>query len=146
MDRYLEFVLNHYLLTLALAVVTFLLIQDFIETALRKFELISPLSAVTKMNTVDTVVVDVREESEFIKSHIENALNIPLGKLDDRLKQLDNAKDKPIIVVCQTGTRSTPACRTLSKNGFEHVYSLTGGMQSWEENKLPIKSTAKDKS
>lgn len=146
MDRYLEFILNHYLLSLALAVVTFLLIQDFIETALRNFEVISPVLAVTKMNSDDTVVLDVRDEHEFIKGHIENALNIPLGKLDGRFDQLNHAKDKPIIVVCQTGTRSTPACRALTKNGFKQVFSLTGGMQSWEDNKLPIKVTAKDKS
>ena len=146
MDRYLEFVLNHYMLSLAFAVVTFLLIQDFIETALRKFKVISPILAVTKMNNDETVVIDVRDESDFIKGHIENAQNVPLGRLDERLSQLNSYKDRPLIVVCQTGTRTTPACRTLTKNGFKDVYSLTGGMQSWEENNLPIRITAKEKS
>jgi rhodanese-related sulfurtransferase len=41
-------------------------------------------------------------------------------------------------VVCHTGTRSAPACSTLHKLGFENVFLMTGGMQSWEENKLPI--------
>ena len=145
MDRYLEFILNHYLLSLALAVVTFLLIQDFIETAFRKFEPISPVTAVTKMNTLETVVLDVREEPEFIKGHIEDAINIPLSKLNERVNKLNHAKDKPIIVVCQTGTRSTPACKILTQNGFQNVLSMIGGMQSWEENKLPIKVSAKDK-
>ena len=146
MDRYLEFILNHYLLTLAFAVVTFLLIQDFIETALRKFVPISAVTAVTKMNSIDTVVLDVREEPEFIKGHIEDAINIPLSKLKDHLKKLNHAQDKPIIVVCQTGTRSTAACKILTENGFKQLHSLIGGMQSWEDNKLPIKITAKDRS
>lgn len=145
MDRYLEFILNHYILTLAFAVVSFLVIQDILEAVLRKFEVISPLLAVTKMNTVDTVILDVREEHEFIKGHIEDAVHIPLGKLENQLNKLSNAKDKPIIAVCQTGTRSSVACRTLNKNGFKQVFSLTGGMQSWEDNKLPIKITAKNK-
>lgn len=145
MERYLEFILNHYLLTLSFAVVTFLLIQDLIETAFRKFVPISPVTAVTKMNSGDTVVLDVREEPEFIKGHIEDAINIPLSKLNDRLQKLNHVQNKPIIVVCQTGTRSTSACKILTENGFKQLYSLIGGMQSWEDNKLPIKITAKDK-
>ncbi len=146
MERYIEFVLNHYLLSLGLAVVTFLLIQELIESALRKFELISATMAVTKMNTTDTTILDVREEHEFIKGHIENAVHIPLGKLEDQVAKLANSKDKPVIVVCQTGSRSAPACKTLIKNDFKQVFSLIGGMQSWEENKFPMKITSQDKS
>lgn len=145
MERYIEFVLNHYLLALGLAVVTFLLIQEFIESAFRKFELISPTMAVTKMNTMDTVILDIREEHEFIKGHIENSRHIPLGKLEEQIQQLANDKDKPVIVVCQTGSRSTPACKALMKHEFKNVYSLIGGMQSWEDNKLPMKITSRSK-
>ncbi|MFI3135155.1 MAG: rhodanese-like domain-containing protein [Methylococcaceae bacterium] len=145
MERYLEFILNHYLLSLGLAVVTFLLIQELIETALRKFELISPVMAVAKMNVADTVIIDVRDPQEFIKSYIEGAINMPLDKLEEQLAAAAFAKDKPIIVACQTGTRSTPACKLLTKNGFTQVFSLTGGMQAWEEANLPIKSTGKAK-
>jgi rhodanese-related sulfurtransferase len=146
MERYLEFILNHYLLSLGFAVVTFLLAQELIESFLRKFEFISPTLAVAKMNTVDTTVIDVRDQHEFINGHIEAALNIPLDKLGEQLTKLNLAKDKPIIVACQTGTRSTPACKLLTKNGFTQVFSLSGGMQSWEDNKLPIKITGKTKS
>ncbi|MEQ1636632.1 MAG: rhodanese-like domain-containing protein [Methylococcales bacterium] len=143
MERYLEFILNHYLLALGLAVVTFLLIQELFESAMRKFELISPMLAVAKMNTEDTSVIDVRDGQEFIAGHIESALNIPLDKLAEQLPKIN--KNQPVIVVCQTGTRSTPACKLLTKNGFTQVFCLTGGMQSWEENKLPIKITSKNK-
>ncbi len=145
MDQYLEFISNHYLLVLALVAVTFLLIQDFVESSFNKFSGLSPLLAVTKMNTADTVIVDVREPHEYIKGHIENAINIPLGKLEDQLNTLDSYKLTPLIVVCQSGTRSVPACKTLTKAGFEQVFNITGGMQSWEDNKLPIKITSKHK-
>lgn len=139
MDRYIEFILNHWMLFIGLVVVTILLIQEFIESAFRKFASISPLRAVTQMNSDDTVVIDVREEHEFNKGHIENAVNAPFGKFDENSKQLEIYKNSPVIVVCQTGTRSTPACKKLCKMGFEKVFNLTGGMQSWEDNKLPIK-------
>ena len=138
MDLYFDFVTNHWMLFMALCVVTFLLIQDLIETALQKFETISPILAVAKMNTESAVVLDVREEVDYAKGHIENAINAPLAKINKDINNLEVYKNSPVVVVCQTGTRSTPACRTLTKKGFEKVFQLKGGMQSWEENKLPI--------
>lgn len=145
MDRFIEFVLNHYLLTLALAVVTFLLIQDLFESAFSKFKSLSPMLAVAKMNSSGVSIIDVREPHEFIKGHIENAINTPLGKLADQLGQFAHQKDNPVIVVCQTGTRSVPACKTLTKAGFTDVYNIIGGMQAWEDSKLPIKISSKNK-
>ncbi len=138
MDQYIEFASNHYLLVLALATVSFLLIQDLIENSFSGFKRLSPLMAVTKMNSTDMVVVDVREPHEYVKGHIKDAINIPLGKFDEQLSTLEPYKDKDILIVCQTGTRSAPACKSLIKAGFTKVYNLTGGMQSWEDNKLPI--------
>ncbi|MGD0959675.1 MAG: rhodanese-like domain-containing protein [Methylomonas sp.] len=145
MDQYIEFITNHYLLFFALACVIFLLIQDLITNAFNKFESITPVIAVAKMNSDDTVVIDIREPAEFIKSHIENAINIPLGKLEDKLTSLEKFKNQTLIVVCQTGARSASGCKTLNKAGFEKVFNMQGGMQSWEDNKLPIKNSSKNK-
>lgn len=139
MDQYIEFVTNHYLLSFSLVCVIFLLIQDLLSNSFNGYESISPLIAVTKMNDDKTVIIDVREPHEFLKSHIENAVNIPLGKLDEKLPSLEKHKTHPLIVICQTGARSVPACKTLTKVGFGQVFHMQGGMQSWEENKLPIK-------
>ena len=139
MDQYLEFVSNHYLLALAFVVVAFLLIQDLIENAFKKFEPLSPLLAVTKMNTSEVVVIDVRDAHEYLKGHVGGAQNVPLGKLEEQLATLEAYKNKEILVVCQSGTRTTAACKILAKAGFEKLLSLKGGMQSWEDNKLPIK-------
>ncbi|MGZ5056348.1 MAG: rhodanese-like domain-containing protein, partial [Methylobacter sp.] len=89
MDRYLEFILNHYVLSLALAVVTYLLIQELFDTAFKKFRAVSPLLAVAKMNDSDTIVIDVREPEEFLKGHIENAINTPLSNLPAHLSKLE---------------------------------------------------------
>lgn len=147
MDRYLEFILNHYILSLALAVVTFLLIQELFDTAFKKFGAVSPLLAVAKMNDSDTIVIDVREPEEFLKGHIENAINTPLGNLPAHLSKLETHKNKPVLIACQTGTRSASAGKILTKAGFDQVFVITGGMQAWENDyKLPIKSTGKHKS
>ena len=146
MDRYLEFILNHYILSLALAVVTYLLIQELFDTAFKKFGTVSPLLAVAKMNDTDTLVIDVRDEPDFIQSHIGQAINTPLGKLPERLATLAEHKNKPVLIACQTGTRSASAGKILTKAGFEQVFVITGGMQAWENDyKLPVKITSKNK-
>ncbi|MBF6647146.1 rhodanese-like domain-containing protein [Methylobacter sp. BlB1] len=146
MDRYLEFILNHYILSLALAVVTYLLIQEFFDTAFKKFKYISPLLAVAKMNDGEAVVIDVREPNEITQGHIENAINTPLSKLPEHLSKLAPHKGKPVLIACQTGARAASAGKILSKAGFEQVFVITGGMQSWEgDYKLPIKIPGKNK-
>jgi len=146
MDRYIEFALNHYILSLALIVVTYLLIQDFFETAFKKFASITPLLAVAKMNEMDTVIIDVREPLEFVESHIENALNTPLSKFAEHLPKLEAYKKTPMLIACQTGTRSATAGRQLTKAGFEQVFVIAGGMAAWENDyKLPVKISKKKK-
>lgn len=145
MDQYIEFATNHYLLAFSLVAVIFLLIQDLLSNSFNKYDNISPLIAVTKMNGDDTVIIDVRDQHEFIKTHIENAINVPLAKVEEKIASLGQYKKSPVVVVCQTGARSVAACKSLTKAGFEQVFNMTGGMQSWEDNKLPIKNGNKNK-
>jgi rhodanese-related sulfurtransferase len=146
MDRYLEFIVNHYILSLALAVVTYLLIQELFDTAFKKFGSISPMLAVAKMNNDDTIVIDVREPPEFVQSHIEEAINTPLGQLAEHLPALEAYKKTPVLIACETGTRSASAAKLLTKAGFEQVFVITGGMQAWENDyKLPVKANRKNK-
>ncbi len=145
MDQYLEFISNHYLLCLALVVITYLLLQDLADNAFKKFESLSPMLTVNKMNSSDTIIVDVRAKADFLKGHIEDAINIPMEKFEEKSSSLNQYKAQPIIVVCQTGNVSTSACKTLLKAEFEQVFNMSGGMQSWEDGNLPIKISSKNK-
>ena len=146
MDRYIEFILNHYILVLALAVVTYLLIQEAFDGVFNKSKAVSPLLAVAKMNNSETIIIDVREAPEFVISHIEQATNIPLSKLPETLPTLTEQKTKPILVICQNGTRSASAAKLLTKAGFEQIFVVTGGMAAWESDyKLPVKMASKHK-
>lgn len=138
MDQYIEFASNHWLLVTAFLAVSYFLLQDIFDASVRKYQTISPMLTVTKLNTGNPILLDIREESEFKKGHISDALNIPLASIEKQIKKIDLYKKDDLIVVCQTGTRSAPACSNLFKLGFENVFLMTGGMQSWEENKLPI--------
>jgi rhodanese-related sulfurtransferase len=137
-DRLLEFVSNHWLMTSGFVVALLLLLQDILDSALRSHKVVSPAEAVTLMNDDATVVIDVREAHEFSGGHITNARHIPFGKLDERAAELASFRNQPLLIVCQVGTRSGAACKKLSKQGFAQIHELKGGMQAWQEDKLPV--------
>jgi rhodanese-related sulfurtransferase len=99
---------------------------------------LSPLQATLMINREDALVVDVREPNEFAAGHLPNARHIPLNAMGKRIGELDKYKDKPLIVVCHSGSRSGSACSALRKSGFEKVFNLAGGMASWEHAGLPV--------
>lgn len=137
-ERLLEFLGNHWLMAGGLLIITALLIQDFIDSAFRKHKVVSPAETVNLMNSENTVVIDIREPHEFANGHIESARHIPLGKIEERVHELEAYKQNPVIVTCQSGTRSPQACKKLIGLGFTRVFEMKGGMLAWEEQKYPI--------
>lgn len=73
-------------------------------------------------------LLDVREEDEFEEAHIPGAILIPLGELQQRLNELP--KDKEIVCVCRSGSRSAWATQLLTGSGFQ-ASNMQGGMIFW---------------
>lgn len=90
----------------------------------------------------DVQILDVREAEEFKGplGHIEDAILVPLGELDQRLNELD--KKQPIVAVCRAGGRSAHATMILQKSGFEKVANLAGGMLRWRAEGHAVKGGA----
>jgi uncharacterized membrane protein YdjX (TVP38/TMEM64 family)/rhodanese-related sulfurtransferase len=90
----------------------------------------------------EVAVIDVREPEEFTGplGHIASALNLPVGKLGDRLIEINDRKAEPIVLVCRTDKRSANAATLLRNAGFRHVRVLRGGMESWNQQGLPVES------
>lgn len=84
----------------------------------------------------DVVLIDVRSEAEFNGSvgHLENAILIPLPELEQRYSELNEFKDKEIIVYCRSGNRSRTATKFLMDKGFKAV-NLEGGILAWNRLK-----------
>jgi rhodanese-related sulfurtransferase len=80
----------------------------------------------------------VREESEFAAGHIPDAKNIPLSKLAERINELRKFQQKPVVVNCETDMRSAKAFGQLKEAGFTNLYNLRGGLNAWNEAKLPV--------
>jgi len=80
----------------------------------------------------DFIILDVRTPREFAKRGYipdERVINIPIDDLRESLDKLP--KDKEIVTVCQTGTRSYEAARILMGAGFKNVKNMEGGMAYW---------------
>lgn len=99
---------------------------------------LSPNEAVLLINRSNAVVLDVRDDAEFAAGHITDAKHIPLAQLDTRINEIRRFKDKAILVNCQAGTRSSKACDVLRKHEFSKIYNLQGGLNAWEQAKLPV--------
>jgi rhodanese-related sulfurtransferase len=98
----------------------------------------SALQVTQLINRGKTTVVDVRNAEEFAKGHLRDAKNIPLADLAARIGELDKAKARSVVVVCQTGARSDKAVRQLAAAGFGDVVSLDGGLAAWQAAGLPV--------
>lgn len=86
----------------------------------------------TELNLLD---VRSRAEVEGELGALSGAQNIPLDELRTRLSEV--RREKPVVVVCQTGKRSGLATLILKKAGFEQVANSAGGMVRWRELGLP---------
>jgi rhodanese-related sulfurtransferase len=145
MPQLLEFAINHWDLFLALAIILLMMFGGGLGGRLRGYKQIEPLEAVQLLNHEAPVLLDVREDSEYKDGHIIDTLHIPLGKLDGRLDELEKYREKPIIVSCRSGHRSSHACAKLRKKGFETVYNLKGGVMAWQNAGLPLQKPTKGK-
>jgi rhodanese-related sulfurtransferase len=77
----------------------------------------------------DVTVIDVREPMEYASGHITGSLNIPLS----RITQAD-LPSGPLVLVCQSGNRSSKGLSQLLQQGHPHpVADLVGGIPAWQQ-------------
>lgn len=84
------------------------------------------------LNNSNILILDVRSLGEYKGGHIPNARNIPVDTLSSKLSSLSSYKDSEIVVYCASGGRSAKASDILSKNGFNKVCNLSGGVSSYK--------------
>lgn len=91
-----------------------------------------------KLSVNGLQVLDVRDAEEWDEGHIEDAHFLPYTRMVEQLTspaQLDTLKlekDQHVAVTCATGKRSSTAISIMKREGFEHLYNVTGGMEAWE--------------
>jgi rhodanese-related sulfurtransferase len=85
----------------------------------------------------DAVVLDVREDDEWVAGHIEGATHIAMGEVPARLDDLPEGD--PLYVTCRSGGRSARVAAWLNQNGFDAV-NVRGGMGEWQAAGRPMVS------
>ncbi|MCX9010424.1 MAG: rhodanese-like domain-containing protein [Candidatus Methanoperedens sp.] len=86
----------------------------------------------------DMFLLDVREKREYAAGHIPGAVNIYVGELEDRLKEVPS--DRPVVSTCSVGHRGGIGTSILKRHGYREVYNLLGGTIAWKEKGYPVKA------
>ncbi|GAB4482913.1 MAG: hypothetical protein OHK0031_05790 [Anaerolineales bacterium] len=97
---------------------------------------ISADQAYTLYQQGSAVFVDVRTQAEWNNFHLANAILIPVDELAGRVNEIP--RDKPIVVICQSGSRSPYGRDVLRQAGFGNVTSVTGGLGDWMQLGYPV--------
>lgn len=136
-QQLIHFIANHWLLSCALIVVLILL---FIEELRGRHSAshVTEADAIKLINQQRAGVVDIRDKEAFDSGHIVNALHIPQADLMNNLDKIKKYREKPLLLVCNSGHNSQTMAAKLRKQGFTTVYSLAGGLQAWKAAGLPL--------
>lgn len=134
----IQFIINNWYLFAALVAILFLLAAGPVSQRMYGIRNANAAQTVQLLNRENGVVIDVREPNEFNAGHVPNAINVPLASLKDRWRELEKYKSRPIVVSCRSGNRSLKGAVMLRKHGFTTVYNLSGGLQAWERDNLPV--------
>jgi len=116
MDQLTAFITANPYLCLAFVIILVMLLNNLFGAKLKGYHPVSPAEATQLINHDDAVIVDVREDKEYVTGHIVNSIHIPQSGLTNRLSELDKYKQKPVIVSCRSGSRSAHVCGILKKN------------------------------
>lgn len=115
-----------------------MLLWSIFGNRIRGIKEVDATAALQLINHKNAVVLDVREDDEYKAGHVLNSMLIPLGKLKERVGELEQYKEQPVVVVCRSGNRSGTACAMLGKQGFTQAYNLAGGVMAWQKANLPL--------
>jgi rhodanese-related sulfurtransferase len=135
MDRFIEFLLHHYILA---GTFLALLAAYVVNEIARGGKSVSPQGLSMLINKENARVIDVREAAEFRAGHITGSENIPVARIAEHLEQLKTDLTRPIVVVCNLGQSAGAVTQQLKGAGLTQVYKLDGGINNWKSQSLPL--------
>jgi rhodanese-related sulfurtransferase len=107
---------------------------DLIEST----ERLSPEVAAERLaSPAPPLALDVRSPSEHAELHVDGATHVPLSRLASQAPPF--APDRPVVVFCAGGYRSSIAASLLRQRGVAQVSEIAGGIAAWEADGLPVR-------
>ena len=101
---------------------------------------LSPELASEILERGEALAVDVRGPGERAQKFVAGSISLPLNHLAERAQELP--RDRPLLVYCAGGYRSSIAASLLRQQGFTQVSEIAGGLAAWETARLPVEPTA----
>ncbi len=84
------------------------------------------------------LLIDVREDNEWAKDHLPNAVHLGKGIIERDIEQQVPDSHTPMILYCGGGFRSALAADNLQRMGYTNVVSMDGGIRGWREKGYPL--------
>ena len=138
LDRFLAFAQANPLPFGLLAAVTVAIVASEVGRFTAGYKRLTPALLTALINRNDALVVDVSAAADFDKGRIAGSKNLPLSSFDPEHKVFGKQKERPVALVCRTGTGSADAAKRLLKAGFTQVHWLEGGVAAWQQADLPL--------
>ena len=99
---------------------------------------ISAREAADEVAAGSALIIDVRERNEFEQERAAGVALVPISEFVARHEELP--KDRPLLMLCAAGSRSSSATMYLLQAGWTDVRNVTGGMLAWRQAGLPVLS------
>ncbi len=102
-------------------------------------QFLTPTQATQKINHQHAILIDIRSADSYKTGHIAQSRHIEVSELSSKTEKI--AKDKPIILVCESGRNASKQVAAVRKLGFSDVSVLDGGILAWTQASLPLKKS-----
>jgi len=141
MERLIQYVSAHPVL--AGALILALVVVVTFESRLRSTgaSAISSQDLIRLMNQ-GALVLDIRKAEEFAAGHVNGAKHLDSDKILNAGESHKRFKDKPVVVICDSGSLAAAAVRQLERQGFTKAFTLRGGLAAWRAENLPVAKAA----
>lgn len=137
MERFIEYVTHHPLLAGAAVLVLIIVIANEARLRATAFAAISSQELIRMMNQ-GALVLDIRKPEEFALGHVNGARQLPSNQILTAGDNYKRYKEKPVVVIDESGSLSAAAVRQLNTQGFTKAFSLRGGFAGWRAENLPV--------
>lgn len=99
---------------------------------------ISVNQLISLFNHNNGFIIDVRNADSYQVGHILDAVNILADSCNPEHPVIKSNRNRPIIIVCDTGKRSSVLASHLHKNGIKEIFYLNGGLEAWRLLDMPL--------
>ncbi len=134
MYQLIEFFSNHIILFIVFIILLSMILTLEVNNITKKYKSLSHQELTKMINQSKITLIDLRSKDEFLKGHIIDSMNVNLEEITD--KKID--KNNPIIAYSTTEPEAITAAKKFVKEGYNSVYYLEGGLQSWIEHNMPL--------